>query len=474
MGMRFTNIIGRLATLGLVAMLFALASFATLTTETTLHLSGNVEEAVTVIDLYQRAQYELQLAETLRNTYVFKPGPGVRSQFQMATALLAEDLKAASSKEVGDPESDQELVAQVLSEQQRYLLAAAQLFAAVDAGDEAQVHALDQTMLDPLVEQMKQQVGDLVDAHSQEASQRLTELEQTQQRNQVITPIVFTLGLALLGLCWWVLQIYRRRFDEARRGELTQLEEAARLKAEQLGEQQKLMQMRDQLIMNVSHELRTPLTAVIGYVELLVEHPGKVDAAMQKRWIQKIKKGCDDLETLTNNILAAAEVDRGRQNLRLEATPVAPVVREVLASFDPQDVQTFAIRQELPEHLAVWADQLALRQVLRNLLSNAFKYASKGTPVSICAVVDEHPQVCICVQDAGPGIPPSELPLLFQQFVRLKRDLSGTVRGTGLGLYISKQLIEAMDGQIWAESSGVAGEGSCFCFTLPRADAPAP
>src|SRR5262249_34155311 len=159
-----------------------------------------------------------------------------------------------------------------------------------------------------------------------------------------------------------------------------------------------------------------PLTAVTGYIELLHEYQGTVDAAMQARWIHKAKQGCDDLELLTNNILAAAEVDRDRQNLHLEPTPVAPAVREVLAGFDPQGVHTHTIRQDLSEDLTVWADQLALRQVLRNLLSNAFKYAPKGTPVSICAVVDEHQEVCMRVQDAGPGIPPSEFPLLFQQF----------------------------------------------------------
>ena len=95
----------------------------------------------------------------------------------MAAALLAKDLKAASSNEVGDPETDQELVAQVLSEQQHYLLATAQLFAAVDAGDAARVFALDRPTHDPLMQQMKQQVSALVNEHSQEASQRLAELE---------------------------------------------------------------------------------------------------------------------------------------------------------------------------------------------------------------------------------------------------------------------------------------------------------
>ena len=76
-------------------------------------------------------------------------------------------------------------------------------------------------------------------------------------------------------------------------------------------------------------------------------------------------------------------------------------------------------------------------------------------------------EVCICVQDAGPGILPEDIPLLFGKFVRLKRDLAGSIRGTGLGLYISKQLVEAMGGSIWVESTGVAGQGSRLYFTLP-------
>jgi len=474
MRIRYTNLIGRLVTLGLIIILLALASFAIWTAVVTLCLSNDVGEAVTVIGLYQQAQVDLQRVESLENRYILQPDPRVRSQFQKAAAMQARDLKAASSNEVGDPVTDQERVAQVLSDQQHYLFAAVQFFTAVDAGDQARARALDQTTLHPLVRRMKLQVSALVTEHSQEASQRLTALEQTQQRNLVLTPIVFTIGLVLLGLCWGVLQTYRRKLDEAKQTEFHHLEETARLKSQQVEEQQNLAQMKDQLIMNVSHELRTPLTAVTGYLELFLEHPGNIDAAKQTRWIRMAKEGCDDLALLTNTILAAAEVDRDRQNLSLEPTPLAPTMREVLASFDPQVVQTFAIRQDLPEHLAVWADRLALRQVLRNLLSNVFKYASKGTPVSICAVVDERPHVCIRVQDAGPGIPAAELPLLFQKFVRLKRDLSGNVRGTGLGLYISKQLIEAMGGQIWAESSGVPGEGSCFCFTLPKADDPAP
>jgi len=107
--------------------------------------------------------------------------------------------------------------------------------------------------------------------------------------------------------------------------------------------------------------------------------------------------------------------------------------------------------------------------------TQSLKYSPTDTPVVIGAALREistqdaqtTPQVCISVQDAGPGIPPAESPLLFQKFVRLHRDLSGTVRGTGLGLYLSKRFVEAMGGRIWVESTGTAGQGSCFYFTLP-------
>jgi signal transduction histidine kinase len=411
--------------------------------------------------------------------YRFEPSLDVRGQYQAAAAALVKDLLAASSKEVGDPEEDQHLVARVLSEHQRYLLATAQLFAAVDTGEKATALALDRTTCGPLFEQMQQQVDGLVNEHSQEAIQRLAELDQSQQKSFTTAPIVFTVGLVLLGLCWGVLRTYRRKLDEAKQSELARLEETARLKTLQVEEQRQLNQLKDQMMVHVSHELRTPLTAVVGYVELLLKHQGELDAATQARWVDGVKQGCDELELLTDSVLDAVRVDRERQNLHLGPTPVAPTVREVLASFDPREVHAYTVRLDLPEHLTVLADQQALRRVLRNVVGNAFKYAPKQTPISISAALSRHlsgsaaAHVCIRVQDAGTGIPPAEFPLLFQQFGRLQRDLAGKVRGSGLGLYISKQLVEAMHGQIWVESSGTPGEGSCFCFTLPSAAQPA-
>jgi signal transduction histidine kinase len=473
--MKQMNAVGRLATLGLIIVLLALMGLAMWTTVMTLKLSDAAKEAVDVSTMLERAHHDLGTEELLEREYRLKPSLDIRSQHQAAATALVKDLLAASSKEIRDPAKDQELVADMLSENQRYLRAVVQLFAAVDTGDTARTLALEQTTINPLFVQMQQQIDVLDNEHSQEAIQCLTKFDQTQHKIFTITPIVLIIGLGLLGLCWAVLQTYRRKLDVAKQTELAQLQEMARLKTLQVEEQRRLNRLKDQILLHVSHELRTPLTSVAGYVELLQEHQGKVDAETHARWVDGVKRGSDQLEELTNSILDAAQVDHDRQHLHLEPTPVAPLVHKVLASFDPQEVHAYAIRLDLPEHLTVWADQLALERVLCNVLGNAFKYAPKQSPISIRADLSGHPSVsadehvCICVQDAGPGIPPDEVPLLFQKFVRLKRDLAGTVRGSGLGLYISRQLVEAMHGQMWVESSGKPGEGSYFYFTLPSA-----
>jgi len=242
-------------------------------------------------------------------------------------------------------------------------------------------------------------------------------------------------------------------------------------------QQQQLNQLKDQFILNVNHELRTPLTAVYGYLELLLQHHEHIDAETHEIFLRNAMYSCEELQLLVNNVLDAMQISTETTALTLEELVVADVVHDVLRHIDPRWLQEHHLVLNISPDIVVLAHAQYLRQILRNLLSNSFKYAPVGTPVEITAerygdtalVARPSSEVCISVKDYGPGIPPAEIPRLFVQFGRLKRDLSGKIRGTGLGLYVSKQLVEAMNGRIWAESSGIEGEGSRFCFTLPCA-----
>jgi signal transduction histidine kinase len=257
---------------------------------------------------------------------------------------------------------------------------------------------------------------------------------------------------------------------------LLDLANTARVKAQQAEERlQQLQQVRDQFLLNVSHELRTPLTQLRGYLELLQAHGGRLDEEKRELFLEYALRGCDELETLVEGVLDATETIDGVKPPRCESLLIEDILRDVLARVDPQTREAFTIHLDLLPALAVWADPQYTRQVLRNLLSNAFKYSTTQKEVKISAAPDTGQRsslpgmVRVSVKDSGPGIPAGEAALLFEKFVRLKRDLSGSTPGTGLGLYICKQLVEAMGGRIWVESEGIPGQGSCFSFTLPRA-----
>ena len=242
-------------------------------------------------------------------------------------------------------------------------------------------------------------------------------------------------------------------------------------------QQQYLNQMKDQILLNVSHELRTPLTEVYGYLELLTTFGDKLDSSMQMTFLRHATEGCEELQLLVNDVLDTVRSDNQPRIIHLKNVSVAQIVKQVLDNFDPRTIQNYDLQISIPETLIVRADEQFMRQILRNLLSNAFKYTLPQTPLAIDATPDTthltgnppSPTICIRVKDSGPGIPPTDIPLLFEKFGRLERDVSSSIRGVGLGLYISKQLVEAMGGEIWVESSGIVGQGSQFCFTLPLA-----
>lgn len=259
-----------------------------------------------------------------------------------------------------------------------------------------------------------------------------------------------------------------------------ELLETQALQLETAYEQQlHLNELKDQFLLNVNHELRTPLTEIHGYLDLLTEYRGQLDEAMQNTFIDHAVHGSEELLQLVGNVLDAIRGDIFRKEAQYEELSMAQMVNEVIALFEPNKQRDYNLQVHIDESVMIRADRQFLHQILVNLLSNAFKYSPHGTTITISAQAlvqasenstqETPPKVLVSVQDTGPGIPPGDIPILFGKFVRLQRDMVGSVRGTGLGLYICKQMVENMGGRIWVESTGIPGEGSRFSFTL---DAP--
>ena len=177
---------------------------------------------------------------------------------------------------------------------------------------------------------------------------------------------------------------------------------------------------------------------------------------------------------LIDNALDALSATESMQKLRFGNILVKQLMLDVIEQIDKELKQEFTIQVDISETLIVWSNQIYLRRILQNLLTNACKYSPRSTTIRVNAIPwaqqkrgTAQQYLCISIQDEGPGIPKDEQPQLFRKFSRLRRDYSGSIRGGGLGLYICKQCVQALGGEIWVESSGVPGQGSCFRFTIP-------
>jgi signal transduction histidine kinase len=254
-----------------------------------------------------------------------------------------------------------------------------------------------------------------------------------------------------------------------------------------------LDELKDQFISHVNHELRSPIMAMQGYVELLQLTDESLSSEERAGYLRRAKHAGDDLVALVTSILAVHRMEQDVDQVELRRVVVDAALRDSLQLIDPREAQPAEreLRLRVPEALEVWADPVKLRQILTNLLSNALKYSPPVSPIEISAgyadgsptVVERRPRakhttaptrrmVSITVRDYGLGIPPDQLPLLFNRFVRLPRDLASNVAGNGLGLYLCQKLAHAMGGEIRVESTGREGEGSRFQLLLPSPATP--
>ena len=238
---------------------------------------------------------------------------------------------------------------------------------------------------------------------------------------------------------------------------------------------QELDQLKDQFMITASHELRTPLTAVQGYIELIAQYDEVLPTEQRKEFLQKARRSCDELVVLLSNVMDASrlEMEAGIRPAQMERVNVREMIDSVIDLIGPHlTKERRKIHLAVPSHLTVLADPARLRQVLVNISANALKYSLPQTPIAFTARtlrIDGKQVIIISISDKGKGITPEDQSRLFERFVRLERDINSPVRGSGLGLYISRRLIKAMDGKIWIESRGIPGEGTTFHIQLPLA-----
>jgi len=221
---------------------------------------------------------------------------------------------------------------------------------------------------------------------------------------------------------------------------------------------------------NMSHELRTPLNAVIGFGQFLQQHPKEKLSDVQNEYTEHIVEAGKHLLALINDVLDLSRVESGRTSLILADVDLSKIVLEGLelsvANAQSHDV-TLVGDTQTSEPLFLRADETKLKQVILNLVSNAIKYNRPGGTVSVSTKRIMGDLGRVEVRDTGYGIPVIHQSIIFEPFERLNSTMSEKTEGTGLGLTLSKNIIDRMGGKIGVDST--VGEGSCFWVELPLA-----
>ncbi len=229
---------------------------------------------------------------------------------------------------------------------------------------------------------------------------------------------------------------------------------------------EKANKLKSEFLATMSHELRTPLNAIIGFAEVLRDEVSGSLSTDQKEFVNDIHSSGQHLLGMINGILDLSKIEAGKLELQYEEFPIEETIKGVLntieGAFHKKCIRVRAyIQKDMPP---ITADKEKFQQIMHNLLSNAFKFTPENGRVSINAkLINQHVQ--IAVGDTGIGIRQEDMDKLFKAFLQVDSSFSRKYEGTGLGLVLTKRLVELHGGKIWVKS--IFGKGSTFVFTLP-------
>ena len=232
--------------------------------------------------------------------------------------------------------------------------------------------------------------------------------------------------------------------------------------------QRKLERVRRDFVANASHELRTPLAIIKGYVETLVDGHQTMDPVDRDKFLKTIQRHSDRLKSIIDDLLALSRLESATPGLKFAEFDLSAYLHDLAEDYQrrPQGTEHVIVVSSPAALGKLEADEEKLGHVFGNLLENAFKYTPKGSQIEIGANAINDREVECYVFDNGGGIPPSDLPHIFERFFRVEKGRSRETGGTGLGLSIVKHIVQLHGGKVWAENR--AGGGLAIKFVLPR------
>ncbi len=216
----------------------------------------------------------------------------------------------------------------------------------------------------------------------------------------------------------------------------------------------------------VSHQLKTPLSAIKGYLEVLIsEDLGKLNKE-QKEYLKTVLENTERMKTLVKDILNVTRIEANKVEINKKPTDLAQLVKETVDNYSLfARAHNCKLSFESPDDLPlVKTDPIKIKEVVSNFISNAIFYNKKSGEVKV-TLSQKKNKVVLCCKDTGIGISQKAKDKIFQKFYRSEEAISVTPKGSGLGLFISKAIIEKSGGKIWFKSE--KGKGSTFCFSLP-------
>ncbi len=251
--------------------------------------------------------------------------------------------------------------------------------------------------------------------------------------------------------------------------DITDQKEAEKIITEENKKLLELDQMRKELLTRVSHELKTPLVSIFSCSELLIDYYKEQMSEEVMKFVEIIHRGGKRLKDLIKNLLDASQIDAGKLKLNKEKANLIQIIRNTInyVKFLVDD-RKISLDYDFPEEIFIEVDKIRIEQVFTNILSNAIKNTPSKGNIGI-KVKEEDNHIYITIKDTGVGLTKKEMDKIFKKFGKIERygkELDVDIEGSGLGLYISKEIVNLHEGMIWVESEG-RNKGSTFTIKLP-------